>query len=529
MKWLPLFLAAMLLGNGASTEAASRPNIIIVMCDDMGFSDLGCYGGEIPTPNLDRLAANGLRFTQFYNTGRCCPTRAALLTGLYSHQAGVGHMNEDKGNTMPGYRGHLTQRCVTIGEVLQKAGYFTAICGKWHVGAKEKEWWPLQRGFDRFYGVPQGGGFYFKVKPGRDVVEGNKVIYSVKEQTPEGWYSTDAWNEAAVRYIDEADKLGKPLFMYLAHNAPHFPLQAPPAEIAEHMYPYAEGWDPIRQARWEKQQKLGLATGAWKLSPRDVPDRIWKGLRPPLKAKQQKAMAIYAAMVEHMDKTIGELVAALKKRDALDNTLILFLSDNGGCAEGGVLAVDGEKSNLADWGSQKSYLRCGKLWANAQNTPFREYKHFTQEGGISSPLIAHWPAGLASENRGGFCHTPGHVIDLMATCVDLAKAEYPRSFAGHEILPLEGRSLAPLLKGSQEPIHPALYWEHEGNRAIRVGDWKLVAKNKQPWELYDLRTDRSELNNLAAGDPNRVKTLADQWQKWADASFVLPWSQVTGK
>jgi arylsulfatase len=387
----------------------------------------------------------------------------------------------------------------------------------------------LQRGFDRFHGVPQGGGFYFKAKPGRDVVEGNKVLYGVDRQTPEGWYSTDAWNEAAIRYIDEADHLGKPFFLYLAHNAPHFPLQAPEAEIPQHMNQYAGGWDPIRQARWNKQQQLDLATQAWKLSPRDMPDRFWSSLPAPAKAKQQKAMAIYAAMVEHMDKTIGELVAALKKNGAFENTLILFLSDNGGCAEGGVLAVDAEKSDLADWGSDKSFLRCGKLWANAQNTPFRQYKHYTHEGGISTPLIAHWPAGLASEIRGGFHGTPGHVIDLMATCVDLAKAEYPRSFAGREILPLEGRSLVPLLQGSKEPLHPALYWEHEGNRAIRVGDWKLVAGYNQPWELYDLRVDRSELTNLAAGDPQRVQTLADQWETWAKASFVLPWEKVTGK
>ena len=533
MKWSALFVSLALCLECSSAlceeeKGIGRPNIVIIMADDMGFSDLGCYGGEIPTPNLDQLAESGLRFTQFYNTGRCCPTRAALLTGLYPHQAGVGHMTEDKGALMPGYRGRLTSRCVTIAEVLKEAGYFTAAAGKWHVGS-ERSSLPLQRGFDRFFGVPQGGGFYFKARPGRDVLEGNRVVYNADRQPPEGWYSTDAWNEAAVRYVQTARELGKPFFLYLAHNAPHFPLQVPQAEIGKHLERYAKGWDPIRDARWAKQQKLGLTTEAWRLSRRDLPARSWATLPAPEKARQQKAMAIYAAMVEHLDKTIADLIAALKKERAYENTVILFLSDNGGCAEGGVLAEDSEMSAIEDWGSERSFIRCGRLWANVQNTPFREYKHFTHEGGIASPLIVHWPAGLPQSRRGKFCRTPAHVIDLMATCIDLALTDYPRMHAGRELLPLEGESLVPLLEGSEEPLHPALYWEHEGNRAIRVGDWKLVARHNQPWELYDLRVDRSERSNVATLHPQRVQTLANQWETWARNSYVLPWSRVTGR
>ncbi len=533
MKWLPWLLSLVFCLNCSwalcqEEKGVGRPNIVIIMADDMGFSDLGCYGGEIPTPNLDALAASGLRFTQFYNTGRCCPTRAALLTGLYAHQAGVGHMTQDRGDRMPGYRGRLASRAVTIAEVLEEAGYFTAVAGKWHVGS-DRAVLPLQRGFHRFFGVPQGGGFYFKPRRGRDILQGNRIVYNVDRQPPEGWYSTDAWNEAAIGYVREAVEQRKPFFLYLAHNAPHFPLQVPKEEIGKHMDQYASGWDPIREARWEKQKKIGLATGAWSLSRRDVPTRIWASLPPAEKARQQKAMAIYAAMVEHMDKTVGELVSALKSQGVYENTVILFLSDNGGCAEGGVLAVDSENAPLEDWGSERSFIRCGRLWANVQNTPFREYKHDTHEGGISSPLIVHWPAGLPESLHGRFCRTPAHVIDLMATCIDLSLAEYPRIFKGREILPLEGESLVPILEGSEEPVHPALYWEHEGNRAIRVGDWKLVARHNQPWELYDLRVDRSERNNVAARFPQRVRTMSNQWETWARDSYVLPWERVTGQ
>ncbi len=524
-----LALLGVLNQGDNAARGAERPNIAIIMCDDMGFSDIGCYGGEIATPALDRLAGGGLRFSQFYNTGRCCPTRASLLTGLYAHQAGVGHMTQDKGQRMPGYRGHLTERCVTIGEVLRRAGYFTAVSGKWHVGSDDKAWWPLARGFDRFYGIPQGGGFFFKVKQSRDVVFGNEIVYSVDNQPPEGWYTTDAWNEYAVRFIDDAREADKPFFLYLAHNAPHFPLQVPEGEIEKYLDLYRDGWDPIRTARWEKQKRLGLVTDAWRFSPRDVPDKAWSGLTDKARARQIKAMAIYGAMVEHMDRTIGDLVAALEERQMLDNTLILFLSDNGGCAEGGVLAVDSQKSDVDDWGSHKSYIRCGKLWANAQNTPFRRYKHHTHEGGISTPLIAHWPTGIPRGLHGRFCHTPSHVIDLMATCVDLAGATYPEDFGGQQIIPLEGRSLVPLLEGETGPIHEALFWEHEGNRAIRIGDWKLVAGHNRPWELYDLSADRSELSDLAEDHPQRAKRMAEEWEDWARESYVLPWEVVTGK
>ncbi|MCA9249263.1 MAG: arylsulfatase [Planctomycetales bacterium] len=494
--------------------AAERPNIVLVMVDDMGFSDIGCYGSEIPTPNLDRLAAGGLRFTQFYNTGRCCPTRAALLTGLYSHQAGVGHMTDDKGPNHPGYRGHLNQRCATIGRLLHEAGYFTAITGKWHVGHRDRSMWPLQRGFDRFYGIPEGGGFYFRVKQDRTVRLGNEIFYSPEKQPPADWYSTDAWVDWGLKFIDDARQTDRPFFLYVAHNAPHFPLQAPPEDIARFRGKYAAGWDALREARYRRQVELGIVKSEWSLSPRPDGVKAWDALSDEERDRFDHIMAIYAAVVSRMDQSIGTLMEGLQQRGVLDNTLVLFLSDNGGTAESG---PNGRFAG-ANPGSADSAVFCGQSWATLQNTPYRRYKRFNHEGGIATPLIAHWPRGIAA--RGGLREQPGHVIDIVPTCLDVAGAEYPEQLDSHQLTPLVGTSLTPAF--ADKPLdREALYWEHEGNRALRRGDWKLVALKNGPWELYNLKDDRTELNNLAAQQPDRVAQLSDQWRVWAEQSHVL--------
>ena len=540
--------------SAKSLLAAERPNIVIIMSDDMGFSDLGCYGGEINTENLDQLAAGGLRFTQFYNTARCCPTRASLLTGLYPHQAGMGHMVFDRG--LPAYQGDLNRRSLTIGEMLRPAGYGTYAVGKWHVtrhtqpqGPKHN--WPLQRGFDRFYGTITGGGNFWD--PGT-LTRDNTMIspFADAEYKPQQFYYTDAISEHAVRFIGDHHKEApdKPLFLYVAYTAAHWPMHARETEILKYKGKYDAGYDAIRRARFERLKKLGLVPADSKLTE-TVGD--WDAVEN--KAWETRCMEVYAAMIDRMDQGIGRIVEELIKTGRFENTLVLFLQDNGACAE-----ITGRKSNMtpierparptlpsldADFidtvvipkqtrdgypvrqgpgvmpGATDTYIAYGEGWANVSNTPFREYKHWLHEGGISTPLIAHWPAGI--KRRGELEHQPGHLIDLAATCVALAGADYPREHGGETIQPLEGRSLLPAFAGERIE-REAIYWEHEGNRAMRMGNWKLVAKDPAgPWELYDIAADRTELANLAAEQPERVRQMVAKWEAWAKRTGTIPW------
>ncbi len=547
-----------LLGIAAVGSAAESPNILVILSDDMGFSDIGCYGGEIRTPNLDALAADGLRFTQFYNSARCCPTRASLLTGLHPHQAGVGHMMEDRGPRFPGYRGDLNRNCVTIAEALKPGGYRSYMVGKWHVtrhigqdGPKHN--WPLQRGFDRFYGMVGGGGSFFDPF---SLTRGNSLIspFADPGYRPSTYYFTDAISDHAVGFIGDhaRDRGQKPFFLYVAYTAAHWPMHALPEDIARYEGKYDGGYEPIRRARLAKSSGLDLIDADQGMSPMaGAWDRVAN------KGREAACMQVYAAMVDRMDQGVGRIVAELKRTGRFENTLILFLQDNGGCAEdqGRVRKkdrVDGPRAGrptmppippeaLPDGlvppqtrdgypvrqgpdvvpGRADTYVAYGRGWANVSNTPFREYKHWVHEGGISTPLIAHWPAGIRA--RGELRRQPGHVIDIMATCLELAGATYPASVGGEPTTPPEGRSLVPAFAG--RPIdRDALYWEHEGNRAVRVGDWKLVAKGPAaPWELYDLSIDRVEGNNLAAPHPDRVRELGEKWESWARRSRVLPW------
>jgi arylsulfatase len=518
---------------GSKVRAAGRkPNVVVIMSDDMGFSDFGCYGGEIETPVVDALAANGLRFTHFYNTARCCPTRACLMSGLYPHQAGVGHM---MGNgRVDGYRGDLNKRCVTIPEVMKTAGYSTYMAGKWHVtphtrpeGPKHN--WPLQRGYDRFYGTIHGAGSFFDPNT---LTRDNTMIspYADPEYKPETFYYTDAISDHIVRFVREHDK-ARPFFAYVAYTAAHWPMHALPKDIAKYKGRYDAGYAPFRKARFERAREMGLIEKHWKLSAQAGD---WN--RVQNKRWEAAGMEVYAAMVDNMDAGIGRIAAVFQ--------------DNGGCAEsmwrgGNQKRADKPTLKPMDpkalqrgmiprqtrdgWpvlkgtgvlpGPADTYIPYGKAWANVSNTPFREYKHWVHEGGIATPLVVHWPAGIKA--RGELRHHPSHLIDIMATCVDVSGATYPKRFKDNDIQPMEGVSLVPAFEG--RPIErEALYWEHEANCAVRVGDWKLVRKRGRPWELYDMKADRTETNDLAGQHPDRVKKMGDMWDRYAVRTKVVP-------
>ncbi|MSU24089.1 MAG: arylsulfatase [Opitutus sp.] len=517
-----LLLAPSALLLAAASPSAPRPNIVIILVDDMGFSDIGCYGGEIPTPNIDALAKGGVRFTQFYNTGRCCPTRASLLTGLYSHQAGVGHMVNPRtgadGAVLPGYAGRLNDRCVTFAEVVHSAGYFTAMTGKWHVG-QALGVTPWGRGFDRSLNAAAGGFYYPGSERAKLFLNGRDVGGGGEGGVPPEWYSTDLWTDYGLRFIDEARAEKKPFLLYLAHNAPHFPLQAPADEIARFRGKFMDGWDKLREARYARQIAAGLIDQSWPLAPRPPNVPAWSSLSRVEQERYDHMMAIFAAALAHVDTAIGRLVAGLRERGELDNTLILFLSDNGGNAESGVPG----RFNGASPGDAQSTVYVGECWAFLENTPFRRYKHYNHEGGIATPLIAHWPAAIPAARRGALEAQPGHLVDLMATCVDLAGANYPTTFKGQPIHPMEGVSLRPALTGAPLARTAPIFFEHEGNAAIRRGDDKLVRLGGEgAWELYNLKTDRTEQHNLAAAQPARARELAALWESWASRANVLP-------
>ena len=548
--------AALPLGCGSAPEpkstASDKPNIVVIMADDMGFSDIGCYGGEIETPNINALAEGGLRFRQFYNTARCCPTRAALLTGLYQHQAGVGHMMEayfKDGGVIPSYQAKLNRECVTFGEALRPAGYTTLISGKWHVtpventedGEPDKSNWPRQRGFDRFWGTIHGAGSFY------DPVTLTDENTPIQPESNDFYYTTEIANNA-VRLIDESPR-DKPFFLYMPFTSPHWPLHAPDEDIARYKGKYEMGWDELRKQRRARMIEMGVIKQEWDLTPRDEVVVPWQEAEN--KEWQSRRMEVYAAQITVMDRAIGQLVAKLKEMQVFDNTLIFFLADNGGCAEelyarsGGLhipkTTLDGRPVKLGNYpqempGQDDDYQSYGVPWANASNTPFRLYKHWVHEGGISSPLIVHWPKGVTVP--GTWTDQLGHLIDVMATSLDAAGAEYSSMYDGHQITPLEGESLRPIFSGQDRNGHPdGLFWEHEGNRAVRVGKWKLVSKwsangiRGRPiggpidnqWELY-----RTEMHDLAADIPEKAQELAAMWQAWADKAGVVEWRSWDG-
>lgn len=525
---------ALLLGLVGLCCAAPRPNIVLIMVDDMGFSDLGCYGGEIETPNIDALAAGGVRFLRFYNSSRCCPTRASLLTGLHSHLTGIGHMtnpplksNNDKGEVFANYRGFLNRRCATIAELLKPAGYATLMAGKWHLGYNARDRWPLQRGFEKYYGCIAGATRFFHPVAPRDMTFGNEQVVDPQSTTDRPFYTTDAFTDYAIRFIEEEQTGEKrPFFLYLAYTAPHWPHQAHEQEIAKYRGRYMKGWDTLRQERYARQIELGLVKPNWKLSDRDSRVPAWDSLDAEQQRILDMRMAVYAAMIDRIDQNIGKLVGVLRQHDQLDNTLILFLSDNGACAEGAVLGrgniMDREKRN------QEHGNNYGAAWANLSSTPFRLYKHYTHEGGAATPFLMHWPEHIKAQSD--WYDQPAQVIDVVPTLLEVAGVAYPRSYQGNQLYPLRGVSLAPAFNGLPLKRQTPMFSEHENNAFMMDGDWKLVGRGvsvaggpkAEKWELYNLQKDRTELNNLVDKAPERTKAMAASWLQWAQEDKVYP-------
>lgn len=525
-----LFLAGLLAGSQVlcAAEPASRPNVVVILADDLGWSDLGCYGGEIPTPHLDKLAAGGLRFRQFYNNAVCGPSRAALLTGLHCQQ--IGHRG-DHWNQPTDFR-----KCVSIGEVLQTAGYRTILVGKW----QERDL-PSHRGFDRFFGpMCQDKISYF-----HEVQKNPYFLNDQRWQFPAtGFYMTDAFTDHAVRFLEEATKPdsksspAKPFFLYLAYIAPHWPLHAREADIAPHRARYRQqGWDQCRAQRLQRQRELGLIPPEWELSPRPASIHDWKADKYP--DWQAERMAVYAAQVTSIDRGVGRVLEAIRKAGGADNTLVMFLSDNGAAPDGGLTPTTSgfgfgpDKRNDA-WrldgvsirpgsgpnnlpGPADTFTAYGLAWANVSNTPLRNTKGTAYEGGIRTPFIANWPTII--RKGGQISEQVGHVVDIMATCLEVAGVSYPADFRGRKPLPLEGQSLVPAFRGDRRAGHEILYWNAPQNQAIRTGPWKLVnAGRDKPWELYNLELDGTETQNLAVKHAQMVRDMAAQWQDWAKRS-----------
>lgn len=523
-----------MLGENVPT---TKPNVVLILADDMGFSDIGCFGSEVETPNLDALAANGLRFSNFHNNPRCCPSRASLLTGLYSHQVGFALMADNYGESAyPAYKGDLSSNCVTLAEALHSGGYRTAMAGKWHLTPPEiesKHNWPLQRGFERFFGTIAGACSYYDPAT---LTDGNERIRTHDEN----FYYTDAIGEHAVKYIDEfmAASEKKPFFIYTAFTAPHWPLQAPESVIGKYLKRFSIGWDEVRANRHRRQIEMGLLPEKWQMSERDQRVPPWEVAA--YKEWEIRRAAVYAAQIECMDHNVGKIVAKLKQKNAFENTLILFMSDNGGNLEelgdpgplgrsplfiphetldGRLLHVGNDPGTMP--GAPDTYESIGIPWGNVANTPFRMYKHYAQEGGISTPFIAHWPDGIRL-GRNAITHQMAHETDIMSTLLDLAHSDYPKEYNGNTILATVGSTLVPVFSERQR-AERTYFWEHEGNAAVRIGRWKLVSAFPDYWQLYDMEADRTELHDLAAQYPSRVREMAAAYKEWAKMVGVRPW------
>ena len=529
----------------ADQEETSRPNIIVILADDLGYSDLGCYGGEIETPNIDSLAAGGVKCTQLYNSARCCPSRASLMTGLYPSQAGIGDFttNNPHPTRGPGYIGRLNDDCVTIAEALKPAGYGCYYVGKWHL---HQETGPIKRGFDEFYGYTEGHShdqydkdYYIRLPEGRKMEI---------DPPAEKYYATDVFNDYALEFIRQGQKTDKPWFLFLGHSSPHFPVQAPAERADKYFDTYLRGWDKLRSERYERMKQIGLIQGSqWELTPRSLvpvdrddiangfsgqPNPAWDTIEEDRQRDLARRMAVFAAMVEGVDRGIGRITDHLKSTGDLENTLILFLSDNGACYEWGPFGFDGRSrlgtttlrtgDDLRNTGGRDTHQSYGSGWANLGNTPFRLYKHFTHEGGISTPFIAHWPQGIEKSDE--WMRQPAHVMDVMPTILDAAQTKYPKTIAGKPRLPLEGTSLLPALRGERLPDR-SLGFDHQAAHALRKGDWKIVWPKRMPheikWELYDLSSDRCEMNNLADKYPKRVESMSQEWDTWARRVGVI--------
>jgi arylsulfatase len=521
------------------------PNIVLILADDMGFSDIGCFGSEVPTPNIDKIANQGVLMTEFYNGARCSPSRASLLTGLYAQQSGVGHLSEFGADNLPGYRGRLNENCVTIAEVLHDAGYQTGMVGKWHVGGRigwdnrhgfdvSGNLHPMDRGFDEFWGTLNGAGSYFT--PGT-LMDGRRNLGG---RTGKGFYYTDEIGARSATMVERMARSGRPFFAYVAHVAPHWPLHAPEADIEEVGISYSAGWGVTRQRRHEALRSAGLVNRKWAISPSDEGVVPWEEVSGP--NWEAERMKVYAAQVMALDRAVGRVLSGLDRAGAADNTIVMFMSDNGACAEtlgpelptrflsqantrSGEAVTVGNTAGLRP-GGDATFMSYGHSWAHVSNSPFRLYKHWVHEGGISTPFVARWPRGGA---RGHVVHEPMHFVDVLATCVDVGNAHYPAEYNGHAIVPVEGQSFRSVLEGNPSQRVGAIFWEHEGNRAVRLGDLKLVAQAGRPWEMYRMDQDRTETVDVSARYGIDVRMMESLWLDWARRSLVVPWADVVSQ
>ncbi|MFI5610331.1 arylsulfatase [Amycolatopsis sp. NPDC051903] len=500
-------------------------NVVLILADDLGFSDLGCYGGEIDTPHLDRLGRGGVRMSAFYNTARCSPSRASLLTGRHPHETGVGILNDDQRPW--GYAGSLDPAVPTVAELFREAGYATCLSGKWHLSAQTDvpdETWPTRRGFDEFHGILGGAGDYFHPR----------ALYSGEQRQPipgAGYYFTDAVGRHAADFVARQAGAGKPFFLYLAFTAPHWPLHAPEEDVRGYEGRYDEGWDTLRQRRFKRLAAEGLVGDDAVLSPRDAREPAWADAAH--REWQARRMSVYAAQVTAMDRAIGHVLSTVEEAGVADDTLVVFLSDNGASAEDlppfdapkfrerqPSHTVDGAPMRIGNEpaiapGGADTFASYGRAWANLSNTPFRLYKRWVHEGGIATPLLVSWPAGGLA--NGTVAHAPHQLTDVLPTLLDAAGLEVP---AG------PGTSMLPEWRGEPADDGHTLFWEHIGNAAARRGRWKIVREAGGPWELYDLAEDRAELHDLAAGWPALVAELAAAWQRWAEEVGVIPWETI---
>ena len=464
------------------------------------------------------LADEGMRLTQFYNSARCCPTRASLLTGLYSHQVGMGRMVTQDPNREKGpYQGYINDQCVTLGEVLKAAGYSTYMSGKWHVGEFEPQW-PQNRGFDKYYGLISGAMNYFDIsKSKRKGLERTFVKDGIKYKPPnDNFYATDSFTDEALNFLNDHNA-DNPFFLYLAYTAPHWPLHAYPEDIEKYKGKYLKGWTKLREDRWRKQKAIGIVDPSWDISPQDPRAMNWDDVED--KERMDLKMAIYAAQIERMDWNINRIIKNLENKEELDNTLIIFLSDNGACAEEGPLGFEALGGWNGKLGTKDSYASYGRSWSNSSNTPFRLHKKWVHEGGISTPFIVRYPKLIKSNT---IAHQVGHVIDIMPTICEITGTVYPNSFRDNEILPLEGKSLLPVFTGGAGIENRLLFWEHLKNKAVRDGDWKLVSVANSDWELYNIDKDRTEQKNVIDQFPEVAQRLKSKYNTWAENCGVEP-------
>lgn len=560
-KWRTGFMVPVLLAGLAgvltitdgTTIAAEphdgRPNVIVILADDLGFSDLGCYGGEIPTPNLDRLAAGGAKFSAFYTSARCCPSRASLMTGLHPHQAGIGSFATERPEEGFGlaYTGHLLPSCVTLAELLGDAGYSTWMVGKWHMGHPG----PIKRGFQNYFGYKNLLAYAADQWTPAEYVRLPERTKPELELNQEGFYATDAFTDYALEFLKQARTQRRPYFLYLAHSSPHFPVQAPQEAIDRHVEAYRRGWDVLREERFARQKALGLVDAKAELPPRSlVPvdgpkisndfsgeqNPAWSELPADRREDLARRMATFAAMVEHVDAGVGRVLEDLQSNGELENTLILFLSDNGACYEWGPFGFDGPSRKgittlhtgeaLRNMGQAGTHSAYGSAWANLCNTPLRSYKHFCHEGGIASPLLVHWPNGVKTSDK--WNDTPSHLMDIVPTVLEAAGATYPSSRDGQKITPVEGVSLLGTLNGTPLPER-TLAFEHQEARGLRLGHWKLAWGKRMPtsptWELYNLAEDRFEQHDLARDEPGVTQELIAEWEAWARHVGAKPFAK----